>query len=74
MANGQAMDRQAVFDDYERARATFHRLIRAASDADLDRPTDGTRWTNRQLLWHMLFGYLVTRPLLVGGTRSSRTG
>ncbi|MGW6705932.1 DinB family protein [Streptomyces sp. NPDC054956] len=28
------------------------------------RPTSGTRWTNEQLLWHMLFGYMVTLRLL----------
>jgi hypothetical protein len=59
------MDRQAVYDDYERARQTFHRLLETASQADLGGPTLGTRWTNRQLLWHMLFGYLVVRVLLV---------
>jgi hypothetical protein len=32
--------------------------------ADLDRPSNGTRWTNRELLFHMLFGYLVVRRLL----------
>jgi hypothetical protein len=25
---------------------------------DLRRRSDGTRWTNRQLLWHMVFGLL----------------
>lgn len=27
-------------------------------------PTDGTKWTNEQLLFHMLFGYLLVRNLL----------
>ncbi|MFD4137805.1 DinB family protein [Streptomyces sp. NPDC058572] len=67
MANTHPMDRQAVYDDYERARQTFHRLLETASEADLVRPTSGTRWTNEQLLWHMLFGYLLLRPLLVLG-------
>ncbi|MFD7966586.1 DinB family protein [Streptomyces zaomyceticus] len=59
-----ALDRRAVLDDYARARRTFHALVDGATQADLVRPTVGTRWTNRQLLWHMLFGYLVTRVLL----------
>lgn len=59
------MDRQAVHDGYERARQTFHRLLDAASESDLARPTHRTRWTNEQLLWHMLFGYLITLRLLV---------
>jgi hypothetical protein len=30
----------------------------------LRRPSHGTRWTNEQLLFHMLFGYLIMRALL----------
>ena len=37
----------------------------AASPDDLARGSSGTRWTNQQLLFHMLFGYLLMRPLLV---------
>ncbi|WP_220819251.1 DinB family protein [Streptomyces sp. gCLA4] len=59
------MDRRAVHAGYERARQTFHDLLGNATKADLARPTRGTRWTNEQLLWHMLFGYLVARVLLV---------
>jgi hypothetical protein len=58
-------DRQVVYDGYERARQQFHRLLDAASEQDLARRSCGTRWDNRQLLWHMLFGYLVVRSLLV---------
>jgi len=65
MTNARPMDRQAVYDEYERARRTFHRLLDTATEADLARPTLGTRWTNEQLLWHMLFGYIITRALLV---------
>ncbi|MCX5610778.1 MULTISPECIES: DinB family protein [unclassified Streptomyces] len=65
MTDTHPMDRQAVHDDYERARLTFHRLIDAPSAADLAKATDGTRWTNKQLLWHMLFGYMIVRALLV---------
>ncbi|MBT2510660.1 DinB family protein [Streptomyces sp. ISL-98] len=64
MANALPMDRQAVYDEYERVRQTFHRLLDSASGTDLARPTDGTRWNNEQLLWHMLFGYVVTARLL----------
>lgn len=64
MTNTQPMDRQAVYDDYERVRQTFHRLLDTASEAALARATRGTRWNNEQLLWHMLFGYMVTVRLL----------
>src|SRR2546430_6055935 len=60
-----ALDRAAVRAEMESARLDFHRLIATATPADLRRPSDGTRWTNQQLLFHMLFGYLVVRALLV---------
>ncbi|MCX5527326.1 DinB family protein [Streptomyces bobili] len=65
METTEPMDRQAVYEDYERARRTFHQLLEAASATDLASPTSGTKWTNKQLLWHMLFGYMVVRALLV---------
>jgi hypothetical protein len=49
----------------ERARASFHQLLDHASPADLRRPSEGTRWNNRQLLFHMLLGYLVVKALLI---------
>ncbi|MFJ3307641.1 DinB family protein [Streptomyces sp. NPDC086549] len=59
-----SVDRQAIHEELERARTTFHRLLDGATDADLRRRTEGTRWTNEQLLFHMLFGYILIRPLL----------
>ena len=58
------MDVTAVSQEMEQARVAFHDLIRDATAADLRRPSAGTRWTNRQLLFHMVFGYLVVRTLL----------
>ena len=49
----------------ERAQACFHDLLDAASDIDLRRRSNGTRWTNKQLLFHMLLGYLIVRALAV---------
>jgi len=60
-----ALDRAAVHAELEQARLDFHRLLRQATPAGLRRASDGTRWTNQQLLFHMLFGYLVVRALLV---------
>jgi hypothetical protein len=59
------MDRQTVHEDMERARTTFHHLLHVATDTELRRPSNGTRWTNRQLLFHMLLGYLILRALLM---------
>ena len=55
--------RDAVHVELERARKEFGKLIEQSSAADLARPSSGTRWTNRELLFHMLFGYLITRNL-----------
>jgi len=58
------MDRSQVTDEMRRAQADFRALVARADAADLRRSSDGTRWTNRQLLWHMVFGYLIVRTLL----------
>lgn len=58
------VDRQAIADGMERARATLACLVEEAGDADFDRPSNGTRWTNEQLLFHMVFGFMVVQRLL----------
>ena len=58
------MDREAVHHEMEQARLTFSDLVSKATPADLRRRSNGTRWTNRQLLFHMLFGYLIVRTLM----------
>ncbi|WP_344861544.1 DinB family protein [Amycolatopsis ultiminotia] len=57
------VDRQAVHDEMELARARFHQFLDQATDADLRRASDGTRWTNRELLFHLLLGYLIVWAL-----------
>jgi len=66
------LDRQAVHEEIERARQKFHRLLDNATTADLRQPTDGTRWTNEQLLFHMLLGYLIIPALLATARIFSR--
>jgi DinB superfamily len=58
------MERAAVHEEMDRARIQFEQLLDRASPASLRRRSDGTRWTNRQLLFHMLFGYLIVRTLM----------
>ncbi len=61
------MNRDDVVEELGRAAADFRALVLTASDDDLGRRSDGTHWTNRQLLFHMLFGYqvvFVLRPLV----------
>ena len=50
------MEPQQVDGELRRAQAEFHQLITSASPDDLRRLSDGTRWTNRQLLFHMVLG------------------
>jgi hypothetical protein len=57
--------RREITEEMTRTRLDFHRTVDGASVADLRRPTNGTRWTNEQLLFHMLFGYLLARNLMV---------
>ncbi len=63
-ANGRPADRGSIHEELERARADLHLLLDRATTADLRRRTNGTRWTNQQMLWHMAFGYLIVSRLL----------
>ncbi|OOL29908.1 DinB family protein [Rhodococcus zopfii] len=65
MTDQRPVDRTAIAADLERARRTLHELLDTASATDLDRRSHGTRWTNEQLLFHMVFGYMVVRRLRV---------
>jgi hypothetical protein len=51
--------------DLERARGDFHHLLSLIDTDEWDKPTFGTRWTNEQLLFHMVFGYMVVARLLI---------
>ncbi|WP_255311107.1 hypothetical protein [Streptomyces viridosporus] len=64
-AGNMAFDRRAVHDELERVRIEFRQLLESATHVDLVRASERTRWTNEQLLFHMLFGCLLVRPLLL---------
>ena len=57
------MDKDQVFAELDRVRDDFRALLDTATVAELREPTDGTKWNNEQLLFHMLFGYLLVRNL-----------
>jgi DinB superfamily len=61
--HGQPPDRQSIHVELERVRADFRHLVARATPVALRRRTNGTRWTNQQMLWHMAFGYLVVQRL-----------
>jgi len=58
------IDRTPLHAEMETARADLAALLAAATPAELRRRSNGTRWTNEQLLFHMVFGYMVVRTLL----------
>src|SRR5690348_151601 len=57
-------DRAALAADLQRARTDLRQLLDIASEQDWKMPTERTRWTNEQLLFHMVFGYMVVRRLI----------
>jgi hypothetical protein len=59
------MDTTGIRLEMDRVRVDFHDLVDSATVRELRRPTAGTKWTNEQLLFHMVFGYLLVRNLLV---------
>ena len=58
-------DRASLAADLERARTDFHHLLALVGDDEWGKPTSGTRWTNEQLLFHMVFGYMIVQRLLI---------
>jgi hypothetical protein len=53
-----------ILAEYSRARADLNTWLESATAAHLRRRSNGTRWTNEELLFHMVFGYMVVRTLL----------
>lgn len=53
-----------LLQDLEWMQRDFDDLVRSAASADLDRHTDATRWTNRELLFHMWFGQRIARVVV----------
>jgi hypothetical protein len=64
MVTSAPIDRQRLHDDLERVRDDLHQIVAAAGPRELRRRSNGTRWTNGQLLWHMGFGFLIVSRLL----------
>jgi len=57
------VDQREIYSEMGRLREDFRELLDSATVAELRLPTNGTKWTNEQLLFHMLFGYLLVRNL-----------
>ena len=59
------MDQEQICAEIDRVRNDYQDLLDTATVAELRKPTDGTKWNNEQLLFHMLFGYLLVRNLRI---------
>ena len=59
------MDTSDIRAEMDRVCADFRELLDTATVAELRSATNGTKWTNEQLLFHMVFGYLLVRRLLL---------
>jgi len=60
----QPVDRATIAAGLERCRQDLHALICGATRVQLGRRSRGTGWSNEQLLFHMVFGFLIVRRLL----------
>ena len=58
------LDRAAVVAGYRRNSAELEAALAAAPPEVLRRRSSGTRWSNEELLYHMVFGYIVVLALL----------
>jgi hypothetical protein len=57
-------DRERILAQYARAEHQLRGCLAHASPSDLGRSSNGTRWNNEELLFHMVFGFMVARALL----------
>jgi len=69
--------RNEIVEELWRVQSDFHQLISTTTPDCLRRRSNGTRWSNRQLLFHMVLGFIVVRTLLplvhaLGGLGRSR--
>lgn len=56
--------KEDILAGYSRARAELDKWLAGATAAELRHKSNGTKWTNEELLFHMVFGYMVVRALL----------
>ena len=60
----EPLDRAAVVAGYRRNCAELEAALAAAAPEALSRRSAATRWSNEELLYHMVFGYIVVLALL----------
>lgn len=55
--------RRQLRADLELAREEFHALVRSLSEQAWTEPSHNPGWTNGQVLFHILLGFILVRPL-----------
>jgi len=55
---------KAVVTEYEATRVRFHAILDSMSDTDLRKPSLNPGWTNGEILFHMLFGFILLLSLV----------
>jgi hypothetical protein len=63
MTSEATMEPEQICAELDRVGNDYRDLLETATVAELRQPTEGTKWNNEQLLFHMLFGYLLVRNL-----------
>jgi hypothetical protein len=63
-SDADPVDRGAITAELNRCREDLHALLASATPAHLGKRSDGTAWTSEQLLFHMVFGFLIVARLL----------
>jgi hypothetical protein len=59
------MMKTALLSELEDSRLTFHTLLNSLSDEDLQKESRNPPWTNKQILFHMVFGFFLLPSLIV---------
>lgn len=54
-----------LLSELEDSRHTFHALLASLSDEDLQKQSLNPPWTNKQIVFHMLFGFFLLPSLIV---------
>ena len=55
--------RARLRSDLEAARGEFHAMVASISEQGWTEPSQNPGWTNSQLLFHVLLGFILVRPL-----------
>src|SRR6266511_2742944 len=60
----ETLNRQQIHVELRQQRERFHAILDSSTAGELRQPSNGTRWYNEELLFHMLFGYIVVVVLI----------